>query len=256
MTHYDPQAVFAVIREDWRPIFACLSIAMIGNTLYFVEAVRLGFRDRSYAASLVCTSLFLAHDLSFVLHFDRWFNQYGFWVWEAMWFNVLISVIGELIIFYQVLKYARDEALPGLSPGNALAAIGLAQIGAFVAFSYVMNLIGDPLYILAMPFTIFWLTPFAFALTLRRKSRRGQSVLLNASYILMVVGEWSAWWQLGVEALHTPVFIGLGVVTILWSLANIRLLLQQPEFSYEPQHKKHELLESSSLSNEMRKQLT
>jgi hypothetical protein len=230
MTTYDPQAVFAVIRSDWIAIFACLGIAMIGNTLYFVEAVRLGFRDRSYANSAACTLFFLAHDLSFILNFERWFREYDFWVWKALWVNILISVAGEIIVLYQMLKYSRQEVLPGFSLGAATAAVVLAAGGAFVAFSYVLTLIGDPLYIMTMPFTIFWLAPFAISLTLRRRSQRGQSVLLNASYIVMVIGMWPAWWQLGVPFFRTPMFLALGAVTILWSLANIWVLRRQPAF--------------------------
>ena len=224
---YDPHAIFEIFRGNMLPIFACLAIAMIGNTLFFVEGMRLGFRDRSYASSAICTLLFFAHDLSFVLEFEKWFFEYDFWVWKALWVNILISLLGECVFFYQMVKYGRHELLPGFSVPAVIALLALAQAGACVAFFYVKAIIGDPLYLLTIPFTIFWLAPFAIRITLQRRSRRGQSVLLNLSYVMMVVGLWPAWAMLGIDFFRTPLFFALGAVAVLWSLANIIVLRRQ-----------------------------
>jgi hypothetical protein len=227
---YEPQAVFEVFRGNMLPIFSLLAIAMVGNTLFFIEGIRLGFRDRSYASSAICTLLFFAHDLSFVLDFPKWFFEYDFWVWKALWINILISLLGECVFFYQMIRYGRHELFPGLSAGAAVALLLLAQVGTCVGFFYVKALIGDPLYLLTIPFTIFWLAPFAIGLTLHRGSRRGQSILLNVTYILMVVGLWPAWMLLQIDFFRTPLFLALGAVTVLWSLANCAVLLRQPPY--------------------------
>lgn len=231
---YDPHAVFDIFRSNMLPIFTLLGIAMIGNTLFFVEGVRLGFRDRSYASSAICTMFFFAHDLRFILDFPKWFFEYDFWVWKALWVNILISLIGELVFFYQMVRYARHELLPGFSVGATIGLLALAQAGVCVAFFYVKAIIGDPLYLLTIPFTIFWLAPFAIRMTLQRRQRRAQSLLLNGTYIMMVIGIWSAWSLLEIDFFRSPLFFALGAVTIAWSVANGIVLMRQPKYVAEP----------------------
>ena len=228
---YDPHVIFETFRSNMLPIFGFLAVAMIGNTLFFIEGVRLGFRDRSYASSAICTLLFFAHDLSFVLEFQKWFFEYDFWVWRALWVNILISLLGECVFYFQMVRYGRHELLPGYSVAAVIALLALAQVGTCVAFFYVKAIIGDPLYLLTIPFTIFWLTPFAIRLTLQRRSRRGQSLLLNASYVMMVLGLWPAWTLLGIDLFRTPLFFAIGAVTVLWSVLNGVVLLRQPATS-------------------------
>lgn len=85
------------------------------------------------------------------------------------------------------------------------------------------------MFLIVIPLTIFVCPIFNIAMALRRGSRRGSSIRLNVYYIIMTIAIWSAWYLIH-PLFRTPLFIGLGITTVLWSIANIIVLKQLPAY--------------------------
>jgi hypothetical protein len=64
---YDPRLVLASIDEHEWSIVALCGFAMICNYIYFISAVRQGFRDRTFPMPIFCTLFWLVGDSSMVL---------------------------------------------------------------------------------------------------------------------------------------------------------------------------------------------
>jgi hypothetical protein len=90
----------------------------------------------------------------------------------------------------------------------------------------------DDLYLIAFALTVFWNCPAFTQMIWQRRSRKGQSVLLNIGVVGMQISFNCA--LLFVDPyFRSPLFIGLMIVTILWTLANIGLLFRFPEYRPE-----------------------
>lgn len=226
---YDTAHIIATINDNLAFFLVFGLIGMAGNWWYFYEAIVMGFRHRTYAVAATCTLFFFAHDIAFIAAWYVWFVELDFWMWKLFWINILISGVGEIVIFYQMVKYGRDELLPGFSRRALIAGLIGAQICIVIAFWYARSALGDPMFLISIPLTIFWLAPWAIALTLRRQSTRGQSVKLNLSYIMMVAGIWPAWSILD-PMFQSPLFFALGAASISWALANIWVLRRVPRY--------------------------
>ncbi len=73
-----------------------------------------------------------AHDLSFVYHFDIWFNQIDHWYVKLFWAALVLTVIFETIYLVQVLQYGKAELLPRAGQAQFAALVVAGQVGACV----------------------------------------------------------------------------------------------------------------------------
>lgn len=225
---YDVQTVIANLDENivWFLIFG--GIGGICNWWLLIEGIRLGFKDRSYAISLICLLFWAAHDVSFIALWDTFFVDIDHWVWKLFWFNILGSVITECILFYQVVMYSGDEIFSTEKTSHRVGILAAAFAMTLLAFWYLKTAFGgDPMFLYMMPLTIFMCPMFSISLATKRKSRRGQSLRQMWIYIALVCGIWPAWYILD-EAFRQPLFLALGVATILWSVTNMFVLKRFP----------------------------
>ena len=112
---YDPQAVLQAIDQHFVIILILNALALLANVVYFGEAIRLAARDRCYTMPLAGTLLFIPHDLSYILFYDKWFNQYHHWFCELYWVGLIATLCLECLFLYQTIKYGREELFPRLS---------------------------------------------------------------------------------------------------------------------------------------------
>lgn len=226
---YDVQMVLSNLDENLIFFLVFGGIGGICNWWLLIEGIRVGFRDRMHSISLICLLFWAAHDVSFVLLWDTFFRDIDHWVWKLFWFNILGSVITEIILFYQVLKFSGDELFPGIKQAHRLGILAGAFSVAMIVFWYLKSAFGgDPLFLYMMPLTILMCPMFSLPMALRRRSSQGQSTRQMLIYIILVLGIWPAWYILD-EVFRQPLFIGMGVATILMSIFNIVVLKCLPE---------------------------
>lgn len=224
---YDSLAALAAIDADpWRfllPGFA----AFVGNAVYYVEMLRLGFSQRVYAMPLLATFFFIPHDLSYVLNFREWFVVYDHWLPKLMWAPLLVTSACAFIFLYQAIRFGHRELMPWASPRlfRTLMLLGVAAGAAL--WSVLKSAIDDDLYLFAFGMTAFWCAPAGMALMLRRGSRAAQSMAMWAGYIAIPLFWWIAVWPVA-GFFRTSEWLVLGAIAVAAGFANLFLVRRLP----------------------------
>jgi hypothetical protein len=206
---YDSVSTLQAIDQNAVAVIALCAIALIFNYAYFGEAIRLGFRHRTYSVPASVTLVFLPHDVSYLLRYDQWFNVYDHWFCKLWWVGLVFTASIECVFFYQLLRYGREEILPQLSQKAYTAVMFLALGVGAGAWLTVKQALNDELYLFSFGWTLFWGAPLAISMMQRRGSRRGQSSWMWVSYALMAIFYWAA------TALIDPYFRSPGWLTVL-----------------------------------------
>ncbi len=228
---YDPITTLQQIDQHIVPVIALCVVALIFNYCYFIEAIRLGYRHKTYSVPALVTLVFLPHDISYLLYFNKWFVEYDHWFCKLWWLGLVATASIEGIFFYQLLKYGRKEILPQLSQRAYVVVMLLALAVGAGAWLTIKQAINDELYLFSFGWTLFWGAPLCISMMLRRGSSRGQSRWMWISYMLMAVFYWAA------VSFLDPYFRSPGWLLILamalgCALANLYVVGKMPR--YEP----------------------
>lgn len=230
---YDPWDALAAIDDHTVAVLAFFSVVAVATFTYLVSSFRTAYRDRAYSCALPAVGWFAVHDLGFVLQHDLWFDTYDHWWVKAWWVALVATSLIELALVGLVIRYGHAELAPHLP--RQLFALGVvaAVAGMAVLWLLVKRSIDDELYLISFPITAFWAVPFGTALMLRRRSRRGQTVLQPLCVAIIVAGFQGALWYVD-DFFRSPEFLGFTAMAVLWSLVNVWLLRTLPAHQPEP----------------------
>jgi hypothetical protein len=187
---YAPSELLARIDHGY-VLLAGLAAAMVFQTIWLVEAIRVARRDRAYSIPLACTYLWFAHDVGYVLRYQQW-SAYHHWFLTLFWIGLFSAALLELVFFAQVVRFGHEELAPRLARWQFAVAIGSGAAGAILAWEYLRLLFDDPLYLGSSGLTLLSYALFGPALFLRRRSMRGQSRLMWWCFTAMCVTWWTA----------------------------------------------------------------
>lgn len=221
---YDPYAVLAAIDAHKVGVLTICAITLIGTYTWFIQAIRLGARDKTYVFPLFCTIFWFAHDTSFVARFDQWFNTYDHWFLKLFWFALVITATMEVIYLRQTLRYGRDELTPWLSQRAYALLLAGAVISGLIIWWSVKATLDDSLYVIAFALTIAVYPPFAIALTLSRRSIRGQSVVMWLGFCGLDFGWFSVSTVYFGPAFHSWQWLTLAAFSCVGGLAGTWLV--------------------------------
>jgi hypothetical protein len=187
----------------------------------------MALRQQLYVVPFIGSALFFWHDLSYVLHYDLWFKVYDHWWLKMWWFALIGSVALEMVMIWQVYRYGHQELWPDLSRPVFGALILLGTLGIGVLWYLVKVSLDDELYFITFAITAVFSIPFHTAIMSRRRSRAGQSIVMELSTIVML------WSLTAVFATVAPFFTTLPYLLFLavftaWPLANVLLILKLP----------------------------
>ena len=206
---YDPVSTLQQIDRHWQVVVGLCLVALIFNYAYFGEALRRGFRHRTYSMPALVTLVFLPHDISYLLQYDKWFNGYDHWFCKLWWVALIFTSALEALFFWQLLRYGREEILPQLRQSTYVVVMWLALLASALAWWTLKQALQDDLYLFSFGWTLFWGAPLAIPMMLRRGSTSGQSRWMWISYMLMAVFYWAA------TAWMDPYFRSAGWWTVL-----------------------------------------
>lgn len=74
------------------------AMALLLGFVQYGEAIRLGFRDRTHAIPLVAVLFHLANDVSYSIHYFRWFHEVRHRFFTTQWFLILPFTVLELVV--------------------------------------------------------------------------------------------------------------------------------------------------------------
>lgn len=177
MMQYSVDQVFRTLDDLDPRAYAGLALASAGYYVQYVSNVRTGFRDRIHATPVACNMWNFADDFLYLCLFTRWFGggEYSHWFTKALWFGMAIWVSLELMTHYQTIRYSLADLVPGVQRGKAIALYVGAQLAIFVLMIFFIQLVDDPILLLAIVSTQFGSVAFAIPMLLGRGSRRGIS---------------------------------------------------------------------------------
>jgi hypothetical protein len=224
---YDPHSALAAIDDHLVPVLGFFSIVAVATFTYLVTSFRVAVRDRAYACALPAVGWFAVHDLGFVLQYDDWFHAYDHWWVKAWWVALVATSLIELALVGLVVRYGHAELAPHLSPRAFALGVTGAVLGMTALWVLVKRSIDDDLYLISFPITAFWAVPFGTALLLRRRTRRGQSVVQPACVAIIVAGFQGALWYVD-DFFRSWEFVGFTLAAVAWSLANVWLVRTLP----------------------------
>lgn len=211
---YDTNTVLAAIDRNAVYILALCGAAMIFNYIYFIDAARLGFKDKVYPTSVFPTLFWLSGDGSVVLDPNLAFHVINHWYLKLFWGALCATVAFEILYLYMILRFGRKELAPNMSQPQYVAIVLGALVATFVAYSFIKSQMGDTLVIdyfclanLAGPL-------FGWPLMVRRKTRAGTSVLIWVSYTMLVLCWSSALILFYGKPFASPQYLLLYLVTI------------------------------------------
>lgn len=184
---YDPQVLLAQIDANAPWILGGFAIAMVCQTVWLVECIRLARRERAYTMPLFCTFFWFAHDTGCVLRFNEWFNVYDHWFMKFFWLGLLTAVLLELVFLYQVVQYGRAELLPWVTARTFVGALVVAQLASIATWELFKYIVNDPLYQFSPLLTQISYPFMGAALMLKRRSALGQNTIMWGAYTVMAV---------------------------------------------------------------------
>lgn len=225
---YDPAAVLAAVDRHAVPVLLIAGLSLIGNAVYYFEALRLGFRERTYTMPLCGLYFFIPHDMHFVLLWEKWFVEYDHWFLKLFWIALVFTAASAWVFLFQFLRYGQREWMPHASRATFVSLVlgGLVlSTGVWLALKEMLN---DELFLFAFGLTAFWCAPFGMGLMLRRGTRIAQSVPMWLGYTAIPVFYWlAAALYLG-PYFQSPAWLAMGIAAALWGAANILLLRHLP----------------------------
>ena len=120
MNTYDPHTTLDAISHNAVAVIGIGGLSIIAMFVFFIEAARMGRRDRVYPMALWMTALWWPHDGSYLLHFSDWFGgPYDHWFMQLFWFAIVVTFLAECIYAWQTIQYGRNELSPGRSQRRA-----------------------------------------------------------------------------------------------------------------------------------------
>jgi hypothetical protein len=229
MTTYDPPAVLGAITANAVPVVLIGGISIVAMFVFFVEAARMGARDRVYPMALWMTVLWWPHDGSYLLHLPDWWGRYDHWFMQLFWFAIVVTFLAECTYVVQTVRYGRDELSPGLSQTAHTARVLGALAAGVISWTLLKGAIDDPLYLLSFMATLLWGAPSGSALLGRRPDGRGQSVLEWIGFLVMAVFySVASIGFFGGGFFHEWPYVSLCVASCLWAAAHLVQVWRSP----------------------------
>lgn len=221
---YDPHALLQQIDAHKLPILLICSLSMAANYTLFIESFRQSRARRMVTMPVFCTVFWLVHDLSFVLKFDKWFNDYDHWYLKLFWVALLLTVAWEIAFTTQIVRYGREELAPFLSQAQFAAAVIVTEAVAMGVWLVIKNSLDDDLYVLTFGVALIAYPIFGIATMARRRSVEGFTPLQPAALTVMCATWYTAtigWFGAPFHgwAWITLAILCTGSAAVMWALA-------------------------------------
>ena len=220
---YDPAAALSSL-DDHKAVLVPFALAFIMNYVWFIDGMRVARRERRYSMPIAATYVFMAHDIAYVAHFSRWFGDGGHWFSRLFWVGMVLSLLMELILLDQTIRYGHAEHAPDWSRARWTVAV-LAGLGGTMAIWWVViGTFDDPLFLMSLGLVTAAYPPMGTALLLHRRGAAGQSVVMWGSFTGLTL-LWYPAAALGFgDQFQSAVWLGLGALTAGWAALNTWLV--------------------------------
>ncbi|WP_344600301.1 hypothetical protein [Sporichthya brevicatena] len=231
---YDPQVVIdnSTGGLSMAVILVLMAVAGIGGYMQYVGAIRRGARDRQYCIPLVTNLWNFAHDVTFVLSFESWYDDENeLWILKLFWVGLIVFSLMELVVISHIIRYAREDLWgAGCSVPRAIAIYSAMQACVFGIFWWFQGITDDPLEYYGLTTTVIMASAFNISMMRARGDRRGMSEFILWGYLTLSCGFWP--WMMVSDPDHFthPIYILIAVGNIAIDIVSIAYYRSLPEY--------------------------
>ena len=227
----DLDSIFQALDAHKPAVFALCTLAMIGNYIWFVGALRVAKQHQAVSIPVFLTFFWFAHDSSFVARFDTWFNELDHWFPQLFWALIIVTVAFELAFIAQAWKYGREELAPGLPVLHYRIGLVGGLLAMVVAWTWLKESMDDPIYLDIFALTVLSYPGLAIASVLRRGSRKGISLTMCAGFLMMTTCYFTASTFFFGPEFQGVSYVLVGLTSLALGLAMTWVVWQAPEYS-------------------------
>jgi hypothetical protein len=246
---YDGWVIIDQIKQHIWLMLLFGALSMGSATLWYVESIRVSEKSKLMSMPFLAVFGWLGHDWSYVMNFNQWFHHWNYWLFKLFWVGMIPLVIIEVIWISQIIRFGRKEFWPSLSQRLWTIAVIAGALGSTVLWFCLKRSMVDPLYLISMQICCILYAASQLTLTLRRKSREGQS-LLQVCAAASAFGTW------GIASIlflgpftHDWRWIGMNIVIFSWYCVGIVVLYKQPKCAVEsPQMASKTIVDTEHIS--------
>lgn len=228
---YPMNEVLANLQNSIGSVLLGGAVIFVGYYLFYGEAIRLGFRDKTHAVPVFANMYFFAHDMLFISLFQRWFYEIDHWLYRAFWFGLIAFTALEVVVHYQTIRYSLQDLFPGLDRRQSLLAYSGMQLAIGILFWFIYTQIADDLFLISFASTVIVSVAFMLPLLLARSSQKGQSRLLAASLIISPVGFFFLFLPSMSRYFASPPYYIVGAVTVAIAVIYMWCLPRYPVYT-------------------------
>jgi hypothetical protein len=183
MTPDQIQTCLGMIHTHYPIIMITGGIAYILGYVQFGEAFRLAYRDKIHAIPLFVVLFYLANDITYELHYHRWFVELHDPFFENAWYMNFPYAFLELFLGFQVVHYGRAEVFPGFTALQSYLTFGALLIAMVIFYQWLGTALDDYFNQIGNMLTLIG-SNMGLYLLIRRGSARGQSLILAGVLIV------------------------------------------------------------------------
>ena len=193
------------------------ALSGVAWTIVYIEAIRIGFKQQTYAMPIAALSLNIAwesiysiHDLATAPGLQAYINV----VWA----------LADIVILYTFFRYGRAE-LPTFVTGPVFIASGVTMLGASVAIQLLFIREFGMVDMRAAQYSAFLqnllMSGLFIAMFVARRGARGQSITIGVAKWIGTLAPTLAFGEIR----DSPFILGIGILCSVFDLAYIALLL-------------------------------
>ncbi|MEU1628254.1 hypothetical protein ABZ746_23565 [Streptomyces sp. NPDC020096] len=226
---YDPHEVLRALDAHRWAAIAVFGPAMALIAAWYTGAIRASRRHRTFSIPLACAAFYIAVDASFISRYSTWFGRFHHWFLELLWAYLLLTCTLGAYFIAQVMRYGHQETAAPLTPAQYRRGVLALVAGTCGLWACVRAQLQDPLGLFSLHLSIVPYPVFGLAMTLRRRSRRGQTLTMWVCYTAGIT-----LWSLGSLLFFGPgarnwPWILLDSIAVLWALAATAIVHQAPD---------------------------
>lgn len=224
---YEPFELLAQIDRHPIALVGGLAIAMMFQTIWLVNAIRVSRRDNAYSIPIACTYIWFAHDIGFVVRLAHWKSVYHHWFMDLFWLGMLSAALLEIVFFVQIVRYGRGEVAPNVPRRRFVVLLAAGALGTILVWEYLRSITGDPLYMASSAMTLAAYGLLGPALYLRRGGARGQSPVMWLSFTAMTATWWLTTYLWFPTVFRSPQYLGIGAFAFISGAGMSAIVLRE-----------------------------
>lgn len=226
---YDPQAVLEAMYANNTLVLLCFLGNVVFAFLYFSIGVYLAIKKQLYVLPFIGAAVFFWHDLTYVLDYRLWFEQYTHWWFQVTWLALIGTTLFEVFLIYQFIRYGHKELFPEMSR-QAFTVMTLGAVAGIGTLWFLIKAnLQDELYLVTFAITAIWSVPFHTGIMLRRRSSAGQSVAMELCVIVIFTAVSTVFVVVAPSVFSTIYYLAFYAAFILWIVTNIVMIRKLPK---------------------------